>query len=295
MDEHTLLQLNAQGIIPGPSETEEDFLKRADYCLNLNQKIPELMGDEPSFQSDSFFQGPIQITANLFRIAPHWIPVYFSNYSLTPWHGGCAWIFQLSEDTPTAAMFQLRRTFRDSKKYLGIYDRDELISHEMAHVGRMMFEEPKFEEILAYRTSDSRFRRWLGPIVQSSVESMLFVLILLMTFFFDLFLLFMQPEEFLKYSLWLKTIPLAVVGFALIRLWMRHRIFSQCWHRLDSLLKKEEFTNGIIYRLTDQEIYQFAKWNNFQISTYIENEPSLRWKLIRKAYTDQRSGINAAP
>lgn len=285
MDEQALLKLNAQGIIPGPNETEEEFLKRADYCLNLNQKIPELMGDEPPFQSDSFFQAPIKITSSLFHIAPHWIPIYFSNYSLTPWHGGCAWIFQLSEETPTTAIFQLRRAFRNSRKYLGIYDRDELVSHEMAHVGRMMFEEPRFEEILAYRTSRSRLRRWLGPIVQSSMESMLFVLILLMTFFFDLFLLFMQPDDFLKYSLWLKTIPLAVAGFALMRLWIRHRTFSRCWHRLNGLLKREELTNGMIYRLTDWEIDQFAQWDNEQISQYIQNEPSLRWKLIRKAYT----------
>lgn len=284
MELQHLIALNRQGIIPGPQESEEDFLKRADYCLNLTQQIPELMGNEKPFQSENYIQEPVAIADKLFGINPKWIPIYFSNYSLTPWHGGCAWIFQLSEDSPTAAIFQLRRQFRDSNKYLGIYDRDELMSHEMAHVGRMMFDEPKFEEIMAYRTSRSPFRRWLGPIVQSSFESMLFVLVLLITFFFDLFLLFAQPDHFLEYSLWLKMIPVALIGFALMRLWRRHRLFSRCWHKLNELLKDENKVNGTIYRLTDHEINEFASADVNSIKEYVGSENSLRWKLIKAAY-----------
>lgn len=289
MEEQKLIALNQQGIIPGPQETEEDFQKRAEYCLGLHQHIPELMENEQPFQNEDFLKDSLVITNRLFGISPKWIPVYFSNYSLTPWHGGCAWIFQLAEESPTGAIFQLRRTFRDSKKYLGIYDRDELMSHEMAHVGRMMYDEPKFEEILAYRTSRSPIRRWLGPIVQSSLESMLFVLVILMTLFFDLFLIFMQPDNFLMYSLWLKTIPLAVVAFALMRLWRRHRTFSRCWRNLFEHFQDEHRTNGIIYRLTDQEIIAFASASQQQIADYMVKEESLRWKLIKKAYMDKRA------
>ena len=114
----------------------------------------------------------------IYGFAPHWVPLFFSNYQLAPWHGGCAWIFQLNDNTPYAAFLQLRSAFRTQKRYLGMYERTELIAHEMAHIGRMMFEEPEFEEIIAFQSSTNRFRRFFGPLFRSSKESMLFVIVL---------------------------------------------------------------------------------------------------------------------
>ena len=92
----------------------------------------------------------------------------FSNERLAPWHGGCAWIFQFAEGLPTAALIQLRQVFSRQPTFLGIYHRDELLTHELVHVGRMKFEEPRFEELFAYETSTSAFRRWFGPLIQAS-------------------------------------------------------------------------------------------------------------------------------
>lgn len=54
----------------------------------------------------------------------------------------------------------------------------------------MMYEEPKFEEILAFDSSTSVFRRFFGPIVKSSYESSIFILILFLLFYLIFFPLF---------------------------------------------------------------------------------------------------------
>src|ERR1700722_15718294 len=150
-----LLELNSQGLIPGPDETEETFLSRAEYCLNLREKMSEKLQESPLSVFDKpssveeYLAPALQLTERLYQFAPAWIPLFFSNYKLAPWHGGCAWIFQTEEGTETAAFLQLRKAFAQKKSYLKIYARDELIAHELCHVGRMCFEEPRFEEILA--------------------------------------------------------------------------------------------------------------------------------------------------
>src|SRR5438128_8754164 len=91
-----LMTCNKMGLIPGPEEYEEDFLKRIDYCLHLKDKmasednleLPSEMQTIPKDLADEMSK----ITLPLFDIAPNWIPVIYSNQKLTPWHGGCAWI-----------------------------------------------------------------------------------------------------------------------------------------------------------------------------------------------------------
>lgn len=262
---------NQLGLIPGPNEEESAYVERVHYCLELKNKlIEEIPFNVEDQGSEEILEEPFKQTRKLFDIAPDWIPVYFSNYKLSLWHGGCAWIFQVNEDSPTAALFQLRQTFRNKKKFLGIYDRDELVAHELAHVGRMMFKEPKFEEFHAYRTATTGFRRFFGPIIQSAKESLFFVLLLLLVLIVDLS----------THLFWVKLIPLAVIGLALIRLCWRHRQYSKC---LTNLNKIYDNPDPIIYRLTDNEIIHFSKTPN--IRPYIEKQTSLRWNIIKNYST----------
>ncbi len=278
----SLLELNSQGIIPGPNETEEAFCKRAEYCLSLREQIGEkLKGELPFIEnerpSDEFLQPALSETNQLFGSSPAWVPLFFSNYRLAPWHGGCAWIFQQSEETPTSAFLQLRRAFASSETYLGLYSRKELIAHELCHVGRMCFEEPRFEEILAYRTSPSLFRRWLGAIAQSSWETTAFFLILCLILAVDFFAVPM---------LWLKLLPLILVLAALFRLTKRQSEFSSCLARLEELLHDKSRALALIYRLTDREIVSFSKMAPDAIKATLEEKKgsTLRWRLIERAY-----------
>jgi hypothetical protein len=283
-----LLAYNLQGFIPGPNEDEDAFQKRVDYCLQLEathvNPLREACQVTP-VDKQHYWQQAFPITKRLFDIAPDWVPLFFSNQKLPPWHGGCAWIFQEREDSPVAAILQMRQRFRHLPKYLGIYHRDELIAHELAHVGRMTFEEPFFEELLAYRTSHSSFRRWFGPIVQTMTESVIFLLAILLIFMIDGVLLFSGALETYLDLMWLKIVPAALIGYALWRLWRKHRTYNRCLNNVAGLIGKER-AEQVIYRLTDKEISEFANATPTIIKKYAEEQKhhTLRWRLIVSAY-----------
>lgn len=288
LSDQELLDFNKLGLIPGPNEQDEEFISRANYCLTLKEHLSKEMESMLGPEEDSLntLQSGFNIVAEMYGISPSWIPIYFSNYRLSPWHGGCAWIFQMTDSTPTAALLQLRQSLKRSPKYLGIYDRDELVAHELAHVGRMTFEEPKYEEFFAYRTSPSAFRRCFGPIVQSSFESMLFVLVLSMIVFVDVFLLIAYGYGAYLSASWLKLISISMILFALVRLWIRRYRFNQCYSSLKEVLSDSTDVLKVMYRMTDEEISQFSKMDQKELRACIleKSKKSLRWKVIQKAY-----------
>lgn len=287
-----LLDYNSRGLIPGPQETEQDFIARAHYCLNLmevlqkqsNQEFPISKQDLTS--ADGCLKEAEEMTKPLYDIAPDWIPFLYSNSKLYPWHGGCAWIFQEKAESPTAAILQLRKQLRNSTVYFGIYPRKELVAHELSHVGRMMFEEPRYEEVLAYRTSQSPFRRWFGPIVQSSSEALLFVLSLVLIAGLDLFVYVYGHYSLYTTLFYFKFIPVILLIFAFYRLWKRQTAFSKCLQNLTETLQNKEKANAVIYRLIDSEIDLIASLTSHQIIDYAKSNSlkNLRWKLLFLLY-----------
>lgn len=286
-----LLHLNRHGLIPGPNETVSEFLKRTEMCLNLTHQIAQEASEVVPFQPSELAPAevlakPLAKSAALYDIAPDWIPVFFSNQGLLPWHGGCAWICQLEEDQSPLAFFQLRKNFARQSRYLGLYQRDELVVHEMSHVGRMTFQEPLFEEILAYRTATSRFRRWFGPILHSSRETLLFVLLLFFVLLADLAVLLQPSLALFQIALGLKALTLALIGYAVVRLAYRQRRFKRCLGHLQALFSQSALAERVIYRLTDREIMQFSELAPREILHYAHSQAnrSLRWRLLLLAY-----------
>ena len=286
-----ILHYNSLGIVPGPDESLDDFLARAKYCLALKRDFAGRMQEEAPFTpqnraSEEVIKEAFPLTERLYDIRPDWIPVFFSNYKLSFWHGGCAWIFQENDQTPMSAFFQLRRAFEKKHTYLGLYKRDELMAHEFAHVGRMMFEEIRFEEILAFRSDSSWFRRYLGPIMQSSLESALFVLVLLLVLLLDLSMANILSESLYQQMMWVKLVPFVMVLYALGRLILRQYQFSQCLKQLKRKCRNESQANAVAYRLTDQEIALFSQLSPEKILNYAfeKKKSSLRWAVICKAY-----------
>lgn len=291
LSDSQLLYLNQLGIIPGPAETETDFLKRADECLHLARTLAQGGHESPlipveELVSHKVMKQPFEVTRKMFDIAPDWVPLFFSNRGLSLWHGGCAWICQLTEKSQPVAFLQLRRQFARQTRYLGIYDRQELLAHELGHVGRMTFQEPHYEEILAYRTASSHLRRWLGPILTSTKEAMAFLVVLFLLFIVDLAVMTQPNLDAWKVALALKLIPLAMIAYALVRLMVRQRRFLACWHRLQALFSNEQRANAVIYRLTDDEISRFARLSTKEIlhHAHTVGAKSLRWRLLLLAY-----------
>jgi hypothetical protein len=283
-------QYNQLGLIPGPSETYEAFVKRIHYCLDLRENLTVQPSQAPFLglipAPPQLLEEAFHITENLYDIRLDWIPLFFSNYKLAFWHGGCAWIFQETENTPTGAFMQLRKAFHTSATYLGLYKRDRLIAHELSHVGRMMFEEPKFEEVLAYQSDSSAFRRYFGPIVQSSWESTLFVVLLFLFIVMDFLLLEFPDLQDYRSLVWLKFTPLAMIFYAIGRLVRKQRQFSTCLSQLQKVIEKGTKAKAIAYRLTDDEICRFANRTPKDILEYVNvhKDQSLRWKVLFISY-----------
>lgn len=280
---------NAQGFIPGPDESEEAFQKRISFCLNLEHNLQQIEGAKLPFekddhQSEEILDEALPLTKKLYDIQPKWVPLFFNNQQLAPWHGGCAWIFQFNDETPTAAFLQLRTSFRNSKNFLGIYQCRELIAHELAHVGRTLYQEPQFEEFFAYQSSSSRFSRWIGPMVQSSKESFFFILLLGLVILTDVALLSTGIK--MGTLAWgIRLLPLALIVYAFVRLIYRHHILKRCLQKLKAFQSHNQ-AKHLLYRLRDKEIKNFSRSTPSKIQEFIEKESkkSFRWRFLKALY-----------
>lgn len=269
-----------QGFIPGPNETEEQFQERVAYCLNLRETLPQGANLEVTEQR-AILDEAASITKQLYSIAPEWPPVIFSNHNLSLWHGGCAWIFQLDDDAPLGSFLQLRTTFQSEKRCFGLYDRNELVAHELCHVARMAFEEPQYEEFLAYRTSSKAWRRWLGPILRNSVESMLFVLSLLFVMSALLFSLFVDATT-LRYLPYTYLVPSLLILLGAARLYLQHKRFEATLLQLKELVGDR--AEALTLWLTDKEVNSFGKLEPSAIREKLKSGNSLRTKTLVKQF-----------
>ena len=279
---------NHQGFIPGPQETESEFKERIVFCQNLTEELLKaniyLPFSKEAENKQKLLESAYRFTQPIYGIAPAWVPLYLSNKQLSPWHGGCAWIFQIHATTPMAAFLQLRKPFEKKSTYLGLYKREELIAHELSHVGRMMMEEPQFEEMIAYCSSSSRLQSWLGPIIESGKEIFLFILFLSVGVLVNAALLFSNfepPFSFIPFVL-----PLMYFLLGLGRLIRRHRIFNRCQKQLENVYGDPNTARHVLYRLRDCEIRKFAYSSPEQIKELIANQAchSFRWRFLTTLY-----------
>jgi len=281
-----LTEFNRQGLIPGPDENEKDFFERVEYCFEIKKHLKDHIEGDFDTDNQTLLSEAQPNTLKYYDIVANWVPILFDNHKLSFWHGGCAWIFQLEEHTSIAAILQLKKKLKQTTSLYGIFDRKEIITHETAHIGRMAFNEPKFEEILAYRSSDSCIRSKIGAIAQNSKESGLFALSLIVILMLDLFFVMSGYESFYNTFMWLKLIPLGMIAYGLARLTKRQCELDSCLSNLALLITDPSKSLAIAYRLTDEEIKKFASIDPKKILEYAHTqaELSLRWRLIKSEY-----------
>lgn len=282
-----ILKWNSEGIIPGPKESEESFLKRALYLETFKAKVKEELQLTPKEEeiSDSILMEALPEARLHYGIEPSFAPLFFSNEKLAPWHGGTSWIVQLEKDSPTAAFIQLKKCFFQKQRAL-FYNRTEIIVHELSHIGRMAFDSPVYEEIIAWSSSPNAFRRLVGPLFFSITETSVFVFVLLTLFLLDVMVLFLGSPALFEELQMLKTLPLLYLLYAGVRLLKKQRSFAKCLKNLQVLTSSEDQARAILYRLTDEEIALFSKEEPSFIARYIQDNAqlSLRWRVISQAY-----------
>ncbi len=249
MTDRDLLALDKIGFIPGPGEKEEDFLARVALGKGQFEKgnwIPEAHWDWVREYLDQ-----------LFHVKPLYICAFYSDRSLTPWQGAATWI-----EGRVVHSIQLRSGLKKGS-YLRIYRREEILAHEAVHFARSGFSENLYEEFFAYMTSEKKWRRVLGPILQSPWEAWPFLICSSIGIFWS--------AGYLGAAFW------AALGFS--RLIKLHWRLKKAAEHLLKLVKEERIARAVLFRLTDEEIFLFSKGVN--IGLYAQKQTCLRWQVIR--------------
>lgn len=282
-----LLALDQKGYLPGPDEDEESFLKRVAALEKLHEDPQGFFSESLPFPiKDRVYRHHWDLkrsdVKHIFHICPDWLVSFYQNNKLPFWQGAATWIYEDSENDVKLALLQLRKGLKKGK-YLGIYELDEIIAHESVHAARMTFDEPVFEEHLAYLTSSSTLRRIFGSLFRKSYEFFLLFLFL-MGIFLGMSLDLLGSVSF-AYTLFRASYigMISLFAFGLIRLGYRHIHFLLAYKKIEKLTV---FPFPVMLRLRDREIIHFARSSLEEIQKYLlqEKEKSLRWRLINLAY-----------
>lgn len=249
MTDSELLQLDQMGFIPGPGESEEVFLSRVRSAQEQYKKgnwIPEAHWD---WVREYLYE--------LFNVKPLYICAFYSNQGLTPWQGGASWI-----EGRKLKSIQLREAIK-SGSFLKVYRREEILAHEAVHGMRCAFNEDRSEEFFAYMTSEIKWRRVLGPIIQRPWEVWPFLFFMIGSMFW--------PFLHLCSAFW------AGLGFS--RLIRQHRRLKKAADQIQKITGDARRTRAILFRLTDEEIECFSKKGSIRL--FAAKQTCLRWKVIR--------------
>ena len=256
MTDQELLDLNRQGFIPGPSESEEGFAERVLETRKIFEK-----GERLPLAHWDWVKVSLR---KIFDFEPHYLPAFYSNRSLRIWQGAATWI-----EGKMIVSIQLREALKRGS-YLGLYKREEILAHEAVHAARSAFDESRNEEFFAYMTSEKKWHRTFGPMIQRPWEIWPFFCLIVGASFF--------PSLYWGAAVWLS------IGF--YRLIRQHRRINLAARRLSERIEISQNhydrVRAILFRLTDHEIDLFSSGENVQI--YAEKQNCLRWRLIRLAY-----------
>lgn len=259
-DVSALVELDSRGFLIGIGENVTDYVSRLEALAGNIAAMDQSLADEGTFSIEGMtvhednripgeqLSNACALTRELYGISLDWVPGFF----ITPpglFFGGCAFYFF----PDFFALFIIRESFRHQSRWL-IYDRDELLAHELCHIARIAFGSRIFEEMFAYRTAGSAFRRFAGAIFRSPIDSYVFLGSTILLLIAQILQTCMFP------SLW--TWPFwagmaGVICFYVVRLILNRRVFHRALHVLQLICPTHALT--VLYRCSDREIGELAQ------------------------------------
>lgn len=252
--------LNTKGFICGPTETVESFTKRCEF-FKESTKTKQLLKNKMGI-SQITEHGVLQYDD--LDLAMDWVLLNPSKKGLPIWEAAATWTIEIED--MAIPFLQIKSDTKVLK--------EDVLKHEAVHIARSSFKEPIYEEFLAYATSKSKWRRFLGPLFRTSKESWIFVLLSLCPLL----------NVFSSFSIELLLTPLIVFSLILMgRLVYYYRIFKKALSNIKKLFD-EDFPLSVALRLSDKEIYLFAHSKSMEVYQYIENQNCFRWKQILLSY-----------
>ena len=245
-----------EGFAPGPYESMADFELR----------VKAVKG---ALASPEAFLEAVGVTyESIDDVSPGFL-VIRSKKGLAFWFGAMTYICEWKGQK--IPIIELPK----GKRGLGLTTND-LIAHEEVHFLRSTFCEPRFEEVIAYRTSRSKWRKWLGPIFQNPWESYL-----CMAFFLSFPFLPFIP---FFYALIITVIVATYLTLITYRLFRNQTIYQKAMKRLSYHYKNCE---EILKLYTDLEIKKTAKGKSAGIP-----KSSPRGKLLLELINRQKRRVH---
>lgn len=245
-----LYQCHQRGLIPGPHESKSAFFNRV--ALSPPQT---------------------PFNASPFHITPDWVPIKEENKGLSTWEAATTWIEEHPNHT-RSCQIQLK-----TSSPFSFYSKKEALSHELVHAARLMFDEPLFEEILAFRTSSHPLRRYLSPLFSIRHALISFFLLTGLSWIFLFLCFYLNYDELSPLA---PLLPFSSLSFYAIKLMKAQRLFSSAINNISSTFQQPQKALTAMLSLTDKEIQRFAHSSPTELHHYIleQKETSLRLKQL---------------
>lgn len=273
-----LRKFDRHGLFPAPGENSQEFADRltrlAAALSKLEQELQQKKCVEPcsgiklhdnSLIPANIYNEALAKTVELYDVKPDWVPGFFADESFGLLWGGCA----LSDMESNLVLFIIRKVFRKKRRFL-VYDRQELMAHELTHAAHQSINEIKYEEYFAYRTAQSRLRKFFGGCFISKYDAMLFllpILLLPVVQILNVFTAIKLPVEYFYIIAAVYPVYLSLRCFATYRTAAKARNFLE----KNSVVHPD----AVLFRMTAGEIASLAR-------NQMAQGNDLRWVLIKE-------------
>ena len=296
----TLAALDARGFLFRNDDTVESFrtrlLRMREGASGLQQELTTassvklfdtfVVQAEDAIPS-AIMQEAARTTWGLYRFSVDWVPGFFLRRGIGWLWGGCA----VTDPETGFTIFLVRHSFAASPRWF-IYQREELLSHELCHVARMALDDSAYEEHFAYATAHSRLRRYIGNWFQSKYDAVWFLLPVLLLLAAET----VRTFTMLEYQIWpFWLLALAYPLFLLVRNHLQRRKFFQAFRVL--LLAGCRCPAAMLFRCVGEEIAELAGWTGRDSATILESlrakaTGSLKWQVMIYRFIDNADSSN---
>jgi hypothetical protein len=289
-DLDALAELDARGFLAGAGETPAEYVARLRQFASRSEQLDrdlaaqgEVTLEDVTVQAaaridPALYQEAGDITERLFRFRIDWVPGFYIDPRCAWLFGGCAFSFF----PEFFALFIIRRSFATQARWF-LYNRRELLAHELTHVARFALFHEQFEERFAYLTAESAFRRASGGIFRAPRDSFVLLgssLLLLLAQLLQLSLLPALP----MWLFWLGV--LAAVAWLAARHLHAGRLFRRAAQALAPAFPAAPVT-ALLCRCTRDEILALAALRaEADAAAWVEARAATdwRWRLLRHRF-----------
>ncbi len=293
-----LIIFNKEGFIAGPKEDAKTFLERVSLTKCFINNPKDFFIDNKKFYVSlrNKIKKPIWSWTkthlkHLYDFSPEYFFAFYQNKNLTSFEGAATWQLSKGNKNLNIPILQVRENFKKRGEYLRIYQLDEILAHESVHALRIAYNEPQFEEIFAYLTSNSFLRRIFGALIRSSYEGIVFFALLMCGLMFQVVSFYYDSLTLLFLLFSMLSIAWASIG--LFRLFKAKWMLRKAYKKVFPLFYDRNKTFSVLVRLTDAEIKKISKEKSKNVLKYFydNKDKSIRIRQIYYSYFEKRQSM----